>query len=52
MVKILVTGAASFIGFHLSKKLLMMGEEVIGIDHLNQYYDVKLKQARLAQIEN
>ncbi len=52
MVKILVTGAAGFIGFHLSKKLLTMGEEVIGIDNLNQYYDVKLKQARLAQLEN
>ncbi len=44
---ILVTGAAGFIGFHLSKKLLEMGERVIGIDNLNSYYDVNLKKARL-----
>ncbi len=52
MTKLLVTGAAGFIGFHLSKRLLMMGEEVLGIDNLNDYYDVGLKQARLAQLEN
>lgn len=44
---ILVTGAAGFIGFHLSKKLLGMGYSVVGIDNLNDYYDVNLKKARL-----
>ena len=44
---ILVTGAAGFIGFHLSKKLLEMGHAVVGIDNLNSYYDVNLKKARL-----
>jgi UDP-glucuronate 4-epimerase len=44
---ILVTGAAGFIGFHLSKKLLEMGHRVVGIDNLNPYYDVSLKEARL-----
>lgn len=48
---ILVTGAAGFIGFHLSKKLLDRGETVIGLDCLNDYYDVKLKVARLAILE-
>ncbi|MCD6298541.1 MAG: GDP-mannose 4,6-dehydratase [Deltaproteobacteria bacterium] len=44
---ILVTGSAGFIGFHLSKKLLDMGESVVGIDNLNPYYDVNLKRDRL-----
>ncbi len=44
---ILVTGAAGFIGFHLSKRLLEQGVSVMGIDNLNDYYDVTLKQARL-----
>jgi UDP-glucuronate 4-epimerase len=44
---IVVTGSAGFIGFHLSKKLLDMGEKVIGIDNLNNYYDVSLKRSRL-----
>jgi UDP-glucuronate 4-epimerase len=48
---ILVTGAAGFIGFHVSKALLDRGEPVIGIDDLNAYYDPKLKQARLAQLK-
>ncbi|MEM8829520.1 MAG: NAD-dependent epimerase [Cyanobacteria bacterium P01_G01_bin.19] len=49
-MKILVTGAAGFIGFHLTKKLLKIGNLVWGVDNLNDYYDVSLKQARLAQL--
>ena len=49
-MKILVTGVAGFIGFHLAKKLLQLGNRVYGIDNLNDYYDVELKQARLAQL--
>lgn len=52
MEKLLVTGVAGFIGFHLSNKLLQMGVEVIGIDNINDYYDVELKQARLTQLKN
>lgn len=48
---ILITGAAGFIGFHLSKKLLEMGHEIHGIDNLNDYYDLNLKKARLNQLE-
>lgn len=51
MAKILVTGVAGFIGFHLSKKLLARGEEIVGIDNLNDYYAVSLKKDRLAQLE-
>jgi len=47
---ILVTGAAGFIGFHVSKALLARGERVIGIDNVNDYYDPRLKEARLAQL--
>ena len=47
---ILVTGAAGFIGFHLSKRLLERGDAVLGLDNLNPYYDVRLKEARLAQL--
>ena len=47
---LIVTGAAGFIGFHLTKKHLEQGEQVIGIDNLNDYYDVRLKQARLRQL--
>ncbi len=50
MSKILVTGCAGFIGFHLSKYLIEKGEEVIGIDNLNDYYDVQLKRDRLKLI--
>jgi UDP-glucuronate 4-epimerase len=50
-MKILVTGAAGFIGFHLTKFLLARGDEVVGIDNLNDYYDVSLKLGRLQQIE-
>ncbi|MEW6765792.1 MAG: NAD-dependent epimerase [Pseudomonadota bacterium] len=47
---ILVTGAAGFIGFYVTRALLARGERVVGIDNLNDYYDVRLKHARLAQI--
>lgn len=48
---ILVTGAAGFIGSHVSKALIARGDRVIGIDNLNDYYDVRLKEARLAQLQ-
>lgn len=48
---IVVTGAAGFIGFHVSKRLLARGEQVIGVDSVNDYYDPALKEARLAQLE-
>ena len=50
-MKILVTGAAGFIGSHVAHKLLARGDEVIGLDNLNEYYDVTLKQARLARLQ-
>ncbi len=49
-MKILVTGAAGFIGMHVCERLLARGDEVIGIDNLNDYYDVSLKQARLDRL--
>lgn len=49
--KILITGAAGFIGFHSAVRLLAKGHEVIGLDNLNNYYDVNLKQARLDQLQ-
>ncbi|MBW2623982.1 MAG: NAD-dependent epimerase [Deltaproteobacteria bacterium] len=51
-MNILVTGAAGFIGFHLSKRLLEEGHSVIGIDSLNEYYDVQLKKNRLKLLES
>ncbi len=50
-MKFLVTGAAGFIGFHTAKALLDRGDEVIGLDNLNPYYDVRLKEARLRQLQ-
>lgn len=47
MAKTLVTGCAGFIGFHVSRRLLARGDEVIGLDSLNEYYDVNLKRSRL-----
>ena len=49
-MKILVTGAAGFIGMHVCERLLARGDEVVGIDNLNDYYDVALKEARLARL--
>ena len=48
--KILVTGAAGFIGFHLCQKLITNGNELIGIDNLNNYYDINLKEDRINQL--
>jgi UDP-glucuronate 4-epimerase len=50
MSRILVTGAAGFIGMHVTQKLLADGHEVVALDNLNDYYDVKLKEARLGQL--
>jgi UDP-glucuronate 4-epimerase len=50
-MKILVTGAAGFIGYHTASKLLARGDEVVGLDNLNDYYDVSLKKARLRELE-
>ena len=50
-MKVLVTGAAGFIGMHTAQRLLARGDEVVGIDNLNDYYDVRLKQDRLNQLE-
>jgi UDP-glucuronate 4-epimerase len=51
MATILVTGAAGFIGFHVAQRLLARGDTVIGLDNMNDYYDVCLKEDRLAQLE-
>ncbi len=50
-MKVLLTGAAGFIGFHTARALLARGDEVIGVDNLNAYYDPKLKSARLSLLE-
>lgn len=47
---VLLTGAAGFIGYHVAEKLLALGEHVVGLDNLNTYYDVRLKQARLDRL--
>ena len=51
-MKVLVTGAAGFIGMHCAKRLLERGDEVVGIDNLSPYYSVQLKKDRLAQLEH
>jgi UDP-glucuronate 4-epimerase len=50
-MKLLVTGAAGFIGMHTAARFLARGDEVVGLDNLNDYYDVALKQARLARLQ-
>jgi len=50
MTRMLVTGAAGFIGFFVSRALLRRGDEVVGLDNLNAYYDPSLKEARLTQL--
>jgi UDP-glucuronate 4-epimerase len=49
-MKILITGCAGFIGMHVAERLLGRGDEVVGVDNLNDYYDVSLKEARLARL--
>jgi len=51
-MKVLITGVAGFIGYHLAQRLLTEGDQVYGIDNLNDYYDVDLKKARLAQLHS
>lgn len=50
-MKVLVTGAAGFIGYHVAEALLARGDEIIGLDNLNDYYDVRLKQARVERLQ-
>lgn len=49
-MKVLVTGTAGFIGYHLCKALLERGDEVLGVDIVNDYYDIGLKKGRLAEL--
>ena len=51
-MKVLVTGAAGFIGYHLTLALLKRGDSVYGFDNINDYYDVSLKKARIKEIQN
>ena len=51
IMKILVTGAAGFIGMYVARLLLERGDEVVGLDNLNEYYDVNLKKSRLALLQ-
>lgn len=51
-MKVLVTGSAGFIGSHVAQRLLARGDEVVGVDNLNDYYDVSLKQARLTRLQD
>lgn len=51
MARILVTGAAGFIGYHVAERLLARGDQVVGCDNLNDYYEVSLKEARLARLQ-
>jgi UDP-glucuronate 4-epimerase len=51
-VRYLVTGTAGFIGYHVAERLLARGDEVTGLDNVNDYYDVRLKQARMARLDN
>lgn len=50
MAKIIITGMAGFIGFHLARKMAQLGHDILGIDNLNDYYDVTLKESRLAAL--
>ena len=52
MARIMVTGNAGFIGYHLAERLLARGDEVVGVDNLNDYYSVELKRARLARLQD
>ena len=50
-MKVLVTGAAGFIGMHVAERLLARGDAVVGLDNLNDYYDPQLKLSRLARLQ-
>ena len=51
MKKILVTGCAGFIGYHLCKRLLLKKHDLLGVDNLSNYYDISLKKSRLNEIK-